>query len=79
MAKANIGIELKRQRANAKMSQNDLAIESDVTLSFIKEIELGNQQPTITTLFRLAKALDVTPDQLIMACWADWKESEKDC
>lgn len=47
------------------MSQEQLGLESGVQRNFISLIETGQNQPTITTVFRLAKALNVKPSDLI--------------
>lgn len=73
--KAKIGIYVKRLRHRAELSQEELAALSDVAIAFLKQIELDNKQPTVTTLFKLAAALNVTPDQLVMPCWQQWKQS----
>lgn len=49
------------------MSQEQLGLESDVQRNFISLIELGQNQPTITTVFKLAKALNVPASALVSA------------
>lgn len=73
MIDPNIGTEVKRRRNNEGWSQVELAARADVGVAFLKQIELGNQQPTVMTLFKLALALDTTPDKLIMPSWETWK------
>lgn len=73
--KAKIGVYVKRLRHQAKLSQEELAIRSDVAIAFLKQIELDNKQPTVTTVFKLAIALGVTPVELVMPCWDEWKKS----
>jgi transcriptional regulator with XRE-family HTH domain len=52
-----------RQRAG--MSQEALALESTVQRQFISLIERGENQPTISTIFRLASALQTRPSELM--------------
>lgn len=59
------GRVLRQLRVGAGMSQEQLGLESGVQRNFISLIETGQNQPTITTLFRLAKALNVKPSELI--------------
>ncbi len=73
MANPNIGIEVKRLRANKGWSQLELSTRADIGIAFLKQIELGNQQPTVQTLFKLAVAFDTTPDRIIMSAWSLWK------
>ena len=73
MIKEEFGQKLRQQRRQAQMSQEQLALNSDIALRFVQEIEAGNQQPTITTLFKLSSGLGVTPDKLIMPVWDAWQ------
>jgi len=61
------------------MTQEALADRAGLGIRFLQDIEAGNKQPTITTVFRLAKALDLTPGELldpIYHCWNDEAVSE---
>lgn len=59
------GRVLRQLRVAAGLSQEQLGLESGVQRNFISLIETGQNQPTITTLFRLAHALKVKPSELI--------------
>ena len=52
-----LGQVLRRLRNERKLSQEDVAYESGVDRSFLSEIERGIHQPTVSTLFRIARAL----------------------
>ena len=56
-------IQSVRQRKN--MSQMDLALESGVSQSFLAMIESNRKVPTITTIFKIAHALNVHPTTLL--------------
>lgn len=56
---------LREQRLSAGLSQEALALESEVDRTFVSQIERGIRQPTLTTLWRLARALDSAPSALI--------------
>ena len=57
---------LKRYRKEKNLSQEELARKADVTYSTLIKIESGNNQnPTVKTLQQIAKALDVTIDDLM--------------
>jgi transcriptional regulator with XRE-family HTH domain len=58
---------LRQARRDAGMSQEQLGLEADVQRNFISLIELGQNQPTITTVFKLAKALNVPASSLVIA------------
>jgi transcriptional regulator with XRE-family HTH domain len=59
------GRVLRAMRMKARMSQEALALESTVQRQFISLIERGENQPTISTIFRLAGALQVQPSELM--------------
>jgi len=61
------GRVLRQLRLTSGMSQEQLGLESGVQRNFISLIETGQNQPTVTTIFRLAKALKVKPSELIAA------------
>ena len=53
------GKNLKMLRNEAKLSQEDLANDCDISISQIGRIERGEINTTISTLFVLANALDI--------------------
>jgi len=56
--------KLKELRTAAGLTQSSLSSRSGVWQSTISNIERGRTSPTVTTLHRLALALDVTMDVL---------------
>ena len=67
------GRVLRRLRKNALMSQEALGIAADLQRKSISWFELGEKQPTITTVFRLAQALLVRPNELVELVEAELK------
>ena len=59
------GRVLRKHRLAIRLRQEQLGLESGVQRNFISLIETGQNQPTITTLFKLAQALSVKPSKLI--------------
>lgn len=59
------GEALREVRAGRGLSQQDLALESELDRTYISLLERGLRQPTITTLIALADALDVDPTILV--------------
>lgn len=59
------GKVLREMRASAGLSQEALALESQVDRTFVSQIERGIRQPTLTTVCRLARALNVAPSALV--------------
>ena len=62
---AAFGLALRKHRLAAGLSQEQLGLESGVQRNFISLIETGQNQPTITTIFKLAAALGVKPSKLV--------------
>jgi transcriptional regulator with XRE-family HTH domain len=71
------GRVLRAARLKAGMSQEDLALESTVQRQFISLIERGENQPTISTIFRLASALQTRPSELMALTEAEIAKSEQ--
>ncbi|HMJ47867.1 MAG TPA: helix-turn-helix transcriptional regulator [Ferruginibacter sp.] len=59
------GDKVRAIRLSKKMSQEDLAYECGLEYSQINRIELGKINTSISHLFLLAKALKVTPQELL--------------
>lgn len=59
------GEALRQVRVGRGISQQELALESDLDRTYISLLERGLRQPTITTLIALSDALDTDPALLI--------------
>jgi transcriptional regulator with XRE-family HTH domain len=67
MSNNKIADNLKKLRAKKGLSLEKIARLADLSLNTIVKIENGvNQNPTIETLTKIAKALEVGVDDLIM-------------
>jgi transcriptional regulator with XRE-family HTH domain len=61
-----IAQNIKRFRTAKKLSQEQLAQKAGITYSTVAKLESGaNRNPTVNTLQRIAKALDVSLDDLV--------------
>ena len=58
---------LQQIRKNKNISQEKLAFASDLDRTYISLLERGHRQPTLITIFKLAKALSISPTELIRA------------
>ena len=65
MTTKRFAMRLKRLRAERKMSQANLAEKSSVSREYIARLELDQQDPTLGTLEKLAKALKVKVGELL--------------
>lgn len=59
------GKVLREMRDENQISQEKLAEYCDLDRTYISLLERGLRQPTITTIFKLAKALSISPSELI--------------
>lgn len=62
---AALGRALRVLRLAGGLSQEQLGLESGVQRNFISLIETGQNQPTIGTIFKLARALNIKPSKLV--------------
>jgi transcriptional regulator with XRE-family HTH domain len=74
MLKRKFGIVLHDLRTESKLSQEKLAELAGYDRTYISLMERGLRQPTITTIFDLSKALNISASTMIKAV----EESLKD-
>jgi transcriptional regulator with XRE-family HTH domain len=60
-----LGRAIRATRHERQLSQEELGWRSGVHRNYVGGIERGERQPSVTTLARLAVALDVEPSQLL--------------
>jgi transcriptional regulator with XRE-family HTH domain len=71
--KSVFGAKLRRTRQAAGLTQDELADMAMIKLEFLNEMEAGENQPNLSTLFQLSKALNTTPEVLILPAWTEYK------
>ena len=59
------GIVLRRLRKEACLTQEQLGSEADLLRTYISILELGEQQPSLTSILKIAKALNRPASDLI--------------
>lgn len=69
---------LKDLRTQKKISQENLAFLSGLDRTYISLLERGKRQPTLTSLFSISKALDMTLVELITALEEKVDENQTD-
>jgi transcriptional regulator with XRE-family HTH domain len=57
---------LRQHRLARGWSQSTLSMKSRVDRTYISQIECGVHSPTITVLWRLSRALQISPSLLVM-------------
>lgn len=65
MIAKTFGIVLREIRIENKLSQEKLAEYCDLDRTYISLLERGHRQPSLTTLFKISKALDIKPSFIV--------------
>jgi transcriptional regulator with XRE-family HTH domain len=73
-AVAQIGQNLLQARKCYGLTQEQVSDRSGVHPTEVSRIENGRRDPQITTVFKLAKAFDLTPGELIDGSWGPRKD-----
>lgn len=60
----NVGERIRYYRNVRKMSQEALALSAELNPAFIGHLERGLKSPTVSTLEKLTKALNITMEEL---------------
>jgi transcriptional regulator with XRE-family HTH domain len=60
-----IGEELKKARGKAGLSQEELASRAGVHRTYISLLERNKKSPTLDTLIKICKALEVSASKII--------------
>lgn len=57
---------VRKARKAAGLSQEDLALEAGLDRTYISQVERGKRNVTVIVLARIARALETTPDKLLV-------------
>lgn len=60
-----LGQVVRSERQTRKLTQQELAFEADLSLTYVGEIERGQRMVSVDTLQRVARALGLTGAQLL--------------
>jgi len=60
------GHVLRAKRKELGFSQESLALEAGIDRNFVSLLERGLNQPSLTTIFKIAKALQVDPAYMLI-------------
>jgi transcriptional regulator with XRE-family HTH domain len=61
----SFGKVIRKLRLEQGLSEEQLGFEAELRRTYISILELGQQQPSLTTIFKLAKALNISASSLI--------------
>lgn len=59
------GRTIRRLRKQRGLTQEELGFEADLRRTFVSILELGQQQPTLTTICKIAKVFEMQPSELL--------------
>jgi len=60
-----LGANIKRLRLDKKMSQSDLCKRIAADRSYVSNLENGRKNPTLATIEKIARAFNVSVDELL--------------
>lgn len=63
--RAAFGHRVRELRERSGLSQEDVAEYADLHVTYVSGIERGRRNPGLNTLFRLARAFRVSPQELL--------------
>lgn len=64
-AAKKLGENIRRVRLDRGLTQDDLCRKLSIDTSYLSNVESGNKNPTLATIEKIAKALDVSIDELM--------------
>jgi transcriptional regulator with XRE-family HTH domain len=56
---------LQKHRNQSKLSQERLSLAAGLERTFVYRVEQGKRNPSLESIFRLAEALGIAPEQLV--------------
>lgn len=67
------GRVLRAKRKEGGLSQESLALEAGIDRNFVSLMERGLNQPSLSTIFKICKALNLDPSDLMVAIQIELK------
>lgn len=67
-----LGEELRKARRAAGLSQEELAHRARISRNYVSLIELNQKSPTVETLLRVCRALNISAGRLLLKVEKDW-------
>lgn len=64
--KKKIGSRIRERREALGISQEELAFRTEITATYLSQLENGRRNPSLAVLYRLGKALDLDLCTLLM-------------
>ena len=57
---------VRSERLRLGLTQQDVALRAGVHLNFVGRIERGQAEPSLSTIFAIAQALELAPESIIV-------------
>ena len=70
-------MEVKARRGELGISQEELAHRADVNRTFVAKVELAQNQPSLTVLYKLSTGLELELPELIRLALLRYKRLKK--
>lgn len=70
-------MEVKARRGELGISQEELAHRADVNRTFVAKVELAQNQPSLTVLYKLSMGLEVELPELLRLALLRYKRLKK--
>ena len=61
----SFGRSLRKRRLAKLFTQENLALESNLSRAYISDLEMGKKDPSLFTIFKLATAMQMKPSNLM--------------
>lgn len=71
------GRVVRRLRKETGMTQEQLGFEADLRRTYVSILELGQQQPTLTTILKLAKPLKHSAQDIVGMVEAELRQGSR--
>ena len=59
------GLVIRELRKECGLTQEELGLEADLRRTYVSILELGQQMPSLQTIFKISSALKVSPSKVV--------------
>lgn len=66
---------VRERRRVLGLSQEQLAERADLSINYVSKIEIGVKTPSLNTILRLAKALEMEPSDILVEKFPKWTDA----
>lgn len=73
------GKALRNLRNQKSLSQEALGFEAELARNYVSQLELGSKSPSLRSIFKLCKVLDVSPSDIVKDVERRMQAQEKAC